>query len=193
MNSRLAQNGTSREKPPIPWKAAIVALGVISIAFAAVLAAYSIAAAKAPTNDTAETPATTTTATTPTTVPPTTTTDEPPTTIPPQKPAQPEPPTPHVTETTASTTTTQTTATTISPYAGKGYRQAWLKITIPSPHCEQALLDSLKNQEGIVSMKVKRGEKNNTIIYDPQRISLPDLVEFTASVGGSTLLKDEGI
>lgn len=188
MNSRLAQNGTSREKQPTQWNSAIVALGVISIAFAAVaaLAAYSIAAAKAPANDGAETPATTTTATT-TTLPPTTTTDEPTTTT--QPPA--EPPS---TDTTSSTTTiAPATPTTLSPYAGKGYRQAWLKITIPSPHCEQALLDSLKNQNGIVSLKVKRGEKNNTIIYDPKRISLTDLMEFTGAVGGSTLIKDEGI
>jgi len=54
-------------------------------------------------------------------------------------------------------------------------------------------LTSLKNHEGIVSMNVRRGQRNDTIIYDPKKISIQDLLEYAASVGGSQLLADEKI
>ena len=93
----------------------------------------------------------------------------------------------------STTSTAPPTTSTISPYAGKGYRRLTLDITIPSPHCEQALLSSLRARAGVVSMSVRRRAANDTIIYDPGVISKEDLLELAASVGGSQLIDDSGI
>ena len=130
--------------------------------------------------------ATTSSSTTPATAPPST--DYTTTTRPTESPT-----TTSLTVAPPSSTTLTYTTTTLSPYSGKGYRVALLDITIPSPHCEQALQSSLRNRQGIISMSVRRGQKNDTIIYDPKVLKLPDLLEYTAAVGGSTLVSDEGL
>jgi hypothetical protein len=191
--------GNTEKRPNWHWKAvlAVMALSLMAFAAAAALAVASMPvftvasppASKDP-SDGRQAPPFEAPATTMTTLPQaaaTTTTTEP--TLPSRKTEEPAATAGDIASTT-TTTEAAPTSTTISPYAGKGYRQAWLDITIPSPHCEQALLTSLKDKPGIVSVKVKRGSKNNTIIYDPDRIGIEDILQYTGLVGGSQLLGD---
>ena len=156
-----------------PHLTAIAAAITLLVLVLAVFAAIAVSALGAMNRPAAQAPATTSASTTDTT---TSTSDATTTTEPQSAPASlpqaANPPTASTTTTAATSTSTTLAAvpTTIPPqYAGKGYRQAWLHITIPSPHCEQALISSLKSTPGIVSMRVKRGQQERHDNIRPEK------------------------
>jgi len=93
-----------------------------------------------------------------------------------------------------TTTAAAQPKTTVSQaYVGKGYRMMTLDITIPSPHCEQALLASIRKEPGVLSTNIMRKNANNMIIYNPGTVTKERLLELTAAVGGSELIDDREV
>ncbi|MFH1722726.1 MAG: hypothetical protein ABH950_09010 [Candidatus Altiarchaeota archaeon] len=95
--------------------------------------------------------------------------------------------------TSSSPSSTLTPTTTISKYSGLGYRKAKMKIIFICPSCAPAVVRTLKNEPGVVSLNMAYKQKINYVIYDPSKVSLERIFQLSTANGEGELILDEEI